>query len=731
MATLALAVALPSVAQATLTITNGNFETYDPTQTTGGNYPGVYQWFNAQNPTAPWYFNVSQATAVSPSGSASVVMTGNHDATDGVPIPWIYQSIGFNTEGKTTLPIQFDLGGFTDNNPVSAHIDVQLFKATGFTGADNTDILGAAAATQVGSTFSIERLGFAGNSGMLKVSADLDLTGVAPTDELFLRFQSTVPTGSTDSNYVRLDNIKIRPDVVYVPIDLTYAGLSAGGTWDTGASAHFKDASNVATVFHEGDRITFDDSGAVDGSNVSIVNVSGEVSPGNVTINNSHDYLFQGGGIINGQPGATLTKSGTGKVTFANLGGGGFAGGINILAGTVELSGQTNDAAQGIGGGAITNNGTIIINRQYADAGAINEWNPLTIEQPISGTGGIDIKSHALIGKRADASSVSTFTGPVTIESGAFVYLGNVTGLGSTTSGTTVMSGGTLGFVDEWHMGANAVIAEPLTLNGPGVVSWFGGGNPSGALFVWEGVRTVTGSVTLASTSSINTRGTSDLTLAGSFTAAAGAGLVKEGDGSLRIPGTSLQSVTMYAGKLYLTGGVLKTKTLSIESTTLLDLGTGGLLVDYDPGGSPIDQIKQWKTDGIFLATNSTYTLAIVDTAQTPIASFGGYTLDGSAVIARATLPGDANLDLVVNFGDLLALAANYGSTTSSWGAGDFTDDNVTNFSDLLALAANYNKTVTGSFAGDWALAQQLVPEPAALASLMAAGVLLIRRRLA
>jgi Carbohydrate binding module (family 6)/Fibronectin type III domain len=57
-----------------------------------------------------------------------------------------------------------------------------------------------------------------------------------------------------------------------------------------------------------------------------------------------------------------------------------------------------------------------------------------------------------------------------------------------------------------------------------------------------------------------------------------------------------------------------------------------------------------------------------------------------------APLAGDANNDGIVNFGDLLVLAQNYGRSSSLWEHGDFDGDGLVGFSDLLALAQNYQQ---------------------------------------
>ncbi len=84
---------------------------------------------------------------------------------------------------------------------------------------------------------------------------------------------------------------------------------------------------------------------------------------------------------------------------------------------------------------------------------------------------------------------------------------------------------------------------------------------------------------------------------------------------------------------------------------------------------------------------------------------------------------GDANFDGLVNFDDLLKLAAKYNFANAGWEGGDFDLNGITNFDDLLKLAANYN--VLG---GGFANALTLVPEPGTWLGASAVSVLLIRR---
>jgi hypothetical protein len=114
--------------------------------------------------------------------------------------------------------------------------------------------------------------------------------------------------------------------------------------------------------------------------------------------------------------------------------------------------------------------------------------------------------------------------------------------------------------------------------------------------------------------------------------------------------------------------------------------------------------------------------------------------VDGSAVVVRVTVGGDATMDSTVNFDDLLALAKNYNSTTGYWSKGDFNYDGTVNFDDLLVLAKNYNQVMpsepvpgaTAEFKADMAAAfAAAVPEPTSLGllGLGAAAVLGGRRR--
>src|SRR5438132_7649487 len=105
-----------------------------------------------------------------------------------------------------------------------------------------------------------------------------------------------------------------------------------------------------------------------------------------------------------------------------------------------------------------------------------------------------------------------------------------------------------------------------------------------------------------------------------------------------------------------------------------------------------------------------------------------GTTVDKSTVVARYTLAGDATLDGVVDFNDLVKLAQNYNTTVSAaseswWNRGDFNYDGISDFNDLVKLAQNYNTSLPSDaapgapagFEADLGRAFASVPEPSML----------------
>jgi hypothetical protein len=209
-------------------------------------------------------------------------------------------------------------------------------------------------------------------------------------------------------------------------------------------------------------------------------------------------------------------------------------------------------------------------------------------------------------------------------------------------------------------------------------------------------------------------------------------------------------------------GGTSVVKTLAIQTDLQgaplgrVDLADTALVVDYAGGASsPISAVRSliaagradgaWTGNGLSssaaASSNGTGALGYAEASAVLGASggtFQGQSVDGTAVLVRYTLAGDASLGGTVGFEDLLALAKHYNAANAQWGDGDFNYDGVVNFSDLLLLAKNYNQAapagpVAGAPAGfgaDLAAAfAAAVPEPSGVAWVVAAGAGVVARR--
>jgi autotransporter-associated beta strand protein len=203
-----------------------------------------------------------------------------------------------------------------------------------------------------------------------------------------------------------------------------------------------------------------------------------------------------------------------------------------------------------------------------------------------------------------------------------------------------------------------------------------------------------------------------------------GGSIVKSGAGTLTLSGAnSYTGETVVQGGTLVIGRLAQTAAIG-EASAGTDVQSGVLVFSYAGGTSPASEV-----------------LVLLDAAYDQADKFGagklrsttlladhllGWREDATAetVTVLSTLAGDANLDLVVNFDDLLLLAQNYGAADKVWSEGDSNYDGEVNFDDLLATAQHYgmNAFITGGsplaaevFLEDWSVALAMVPEPTAM----------------
>jgi hypothetical protein len=152
----------------------------------------------------------------------------------------------------------------------------------------------------------------------------------------------------------------------------------------------------------------------------------------------------------------------------------------------------------------------------------------------------------------------------------------------------------------------------------------------------------------------------------------------------------------------------LTTRALLLFGSGTLDVARQTVLIDYT-GTSPLASIRQrltsgynsgaWNGTGInssAAATTPSGSVGYADATElftTFPAVFAGVPIDGTTLIIRHTISGDADLDRTVSLGDFSRLASNF-NQLSTWASGDFNFDNATGIADFSLLAGNYNLTL-------------------------------------
>jgi len=247
---------------------------------------------------------------------------------------------------------------------------------------------------------------------------------------------------------------------------------------------------------------------------------------------------------------------------------------------------------------------------------------------------------------------------------------------------------------------------------------------------------------------------TADLTLGDVIPAPAGLAVYSHTGGGVTAPQLNIQPHATFKQA----GGTLRTNQLTINATGgLLDLTNQNMVIDYT-GTSPLPTVRgyiktgynngAWTGSGIASTTaaanggagavayaEASDLLAVTGTNK---ATWNGQTVDSTSLLLRYTLAGDATMDGVVDFNDLVKLAQNYNVPTGMrWTTGDFTYDQAVDFNDLVKLAQNYNKGLPSApipgaspaFEADLARAFALVPEPGVGSGLLLTLPALLRRR--
>ncbi len=222
----------------------------------------------------------------------------------------------------------------------------------------------------------------------------------------------------------------------------------------------------------------------------------------------------------------------------------------------------------------------------------------------------------------------NTYTGPTTVNSGTLIFAPNPS-TGQSISSIASISG-----------------AAPMIVNSGATVACGGIQLPS---------LTINGSVKLRA--SVSGSSTSKLN-------------------ALMISGTT----DAWSGALDLTNNILVVEDAVTHANSLANLR---------------NQVLYGATHqaGIFSSTlGPGQTVLVVDNSLAGLTMFGGLAVTANSILIGPTMPGDVNLDDIVNTTDFSVLADHFNQSGQSWMTGDFNGDGVVNALDFNALASNFGQ---------------------------------------
>lgn len=160
---------------------------------------------------------------------------------------------------------------------------------------------------------------------------------------------STFDAGAGNGN-----NIMLRV-VSSAGTNLTWRG-DVNNQWDVTTTANWRNAGGTSLTFTNGDNVTFNDVG----SNAAPIDLTGDVSPGNIVVNSTNNYTFatSGSGKLTGT--VVLTKTNTGTLTI--LTDNDNVGSTLVRGGTLRIG--TNGTSGFLSGALnVSTNGTVIFDR--------------------------------------------------------------------------------------------------------------------------------------------------------------------------------------------------------------------------------------------------------------------------------------------------------------------------------------------------------------------------------
>jgi autotransporter-associated beta strand protein len=355
-------------------------------------------------------------------------------------------------------------------------------------------------------------------------------------------------------------------NVTATEVDLDVSpGAGSSLVWQGDGSANLWDTASINWLFGSawvdfgnGDFAVFNDT-----STNPVVNLTGSLQPGSVTVDAINNYTFGGAGKISGALSLTKTNSGALIILTAND----YNGVTTIAQGTVQLGNGIYSGA--LGNSSIVDNGLLLMQQPASS----------TLGNPISGTGRLLQAGPGAVTLTASNS----YSGGTTINSATTLQIGT----GGTLGLGGVLNNGTLNFNGSGNSPVNNVISGSgsVTLSGGGTMVLAASNSYSGGTAVSNGmlqVNNLSGSGT----------GGGQVVVAGggalSGTGEIGGSLTINGGGTLA-SGNLNGSLTINHNLTLNPGGIFNFQLNSNNDFIAVggNLNLGGTLSVTNPGGLP------------------------------------------------------------------------------------------------------------------------------------------------